>query len=355
MPVTVYAETRCVKAHADALAALGSRALLVTGRAAAARCGALRDVTDALTAHGRSWVLYDEVEENPSIETVMRARAFGLQEGADFVVGIGGGSPMDAAKAIAIMMSHREADASFLYAPPAPMQGLPLATVPTTCGTGSEVTPNAVLTIHARKTKGSSNQRLWPRLALVDADYLRTAPLPLLRATAFDAFAHLIESGLNTNATDYSRVFVHEGLRLWGRSRAALLCDGMPPAAARWDLMNAATLAGMAIAHTGTSLPHALSYGVTYRLHVPHGRAASYFLPGYLREAEKTARDFLLGLAGFSDVEAFAQFYLRACGPEQIPEALLRELTEELLGYEAKLRACPFPADRACILRICGL
>lgn len=355
MPVTVFAEADCVKNHAEALAALGEKALIVTGRSAARRSGALADVEAALRSQGRDFALYDRVEENPSVETVMDARESGLRAGADFVIGIGGGSAMDAAKAAAIMMRRNVQGAEYLYAPAEKQDGLPVATIPTTCGTGSEVTPNAVLTIPARKAKGSSSQRLFPQLALIDVKYLHAAPPALIRGTALDAFAHLIESGLNTNATDYSRVFVEGGLRLWGRSCAALRKDGLPQDDDLWNLMNAATLAGMAIAHTGTSLPHALGYGVTCHLHIPHGRASAYFLPGYLREAGAALNEPLLRLAGFADTAEFTAFYHACCGEETVPPELLRSLTEELLRYDAKLRACPYPATREVIYRICGL
>ena len=103
MPAKVYSEKNCVMNHAAELAALGTRALIVTGKSSARRCGAFADVTQALEKYGVSWVEFAEVEENPSVETIMRARKVGCKVEADFVIGIGGGSPMDAAKAVALM------------------------------------------------------------------------------------------------------------------------------------------------------------------------------------------------------------------------------------------------------------
>lgn len=140
MPAKVYSEANCVMNHSSELAALGTRALIVTGKNSARRCGAFADVTAALEKHGVTWVEFAEVEENPSVETVMRARKVGCKVEADFVIGIGGGSPMDAAKAVALMMKHSGSDWPYLYDKNAETSTLPIALIPTTAGTGSEVT-----------------------------------------------------------------------------------------------------------------------------------------------------------------------------------------------------------------------
>ena len=101
MPVHVFDETDCVRNHAAEFGGRGKKALIVTGRSSAKKNGSLDDVCEALASQETGWSLFDDVEENPSVETVVRAALFGKKEGCDFVVGIGGGSPLDAAKAIA--------------------------------------------------------------------------------------------------------------------------------------------------------------------------------------------------------------------------------------------------------------
>ena len=186
MPVKVYEEPGCVRGHKEVFEAAGEKALLVTGRHSARANGSLENVTSVLDEAGIAYVLYAEVEENPSIETVMKARDYGIAEGADFVVGIGGGSPMDAAKAIAVMMAHPGEDADYLYDSEKaredadPLAGgtavrLPLILIPTTCGTGSEVTGVSVLTIHKKKTKSSLPHKVFADVALIDGKYLAFA------------------------------------------------------------------------------------------------------------------------------------------------------------------------------------
>ena len=114
MPTKVYSERGCVRRYSQEWATLGKKALIVTGKSSA-KNGALMDVLGALHEHGTAVVVFDETEENPSIEMVMRVRELGLRENVDFVIGIGGGSPMDAAKAIALMLYHKEKGAEFLY------------------------------------------------------------------------------------------------------------------------------------------------------------------------------------------------------------------------------------------------
>lgn len=108
IPVKIIEEKGAVKNHGAELASFGKKALIVTGRHSAKSSGALDDVCDALKTEGTGWALFDRVEENPSVDTVMAGRDLGLKEGCDFVIGIGGGSPMDAAKAIAFMMGDRK-------------------------------------------------------------------------------------------------------------------------------------------------------------------------------------------------------------------------------------------------------
>ena len=205
MPVRVYDEKDCVRSHGKELSSFGAHALIVTGRHSAKACGALDDVISVLAENGKTYSIFSEIEENPSVETVLKAAAFGKEEKADFVIGIGGGSPLDAAKAIAFLMYRENGSAADLYDASLPADSLPVIAVPTTCGTGSEVTGVSVLTVHEKKTKQSIPHRIFPKLALVDGKYLCSAPHAMIVNTAVDAFAHMAESYLSVKADDYSK------------------------------------------------------------------------------------------------------------------------------------------------------
>ena len=255
MPTKVYQEKKCVENHSRELAALGTRALIVTGKHSSRINGSLDDVKNALDREKIPYTVFDEVEENPSVETVKKAASLGISAGADFVVGIGGGSPMDAAKAVALLIANPGRDTDFLYQKARSESGVhsadsvhravPVAEVPTTAGTGSEVTPYAILTKNVlpeivlttapgadvrhdfphleRKTKQSISHHIFPALALVDISYLQTASRNNCVYTAVDTLAHLIESHLNSNTTDYSRFYSEMGLRTWAKVKDRLL------------------------------------------------------------------------------------------------------------------------------------
>lgn len=341
MPTKVYSEKNCVSVHGKELSALGKKAMIVTGKHSALRCGALQDVIQALETNGRQYVLFDRVEENPSIETVMEARAIAIESGVDFFIGIGGGSPMDAAKAISMMAANPGADATALYSPEE-LAYFPVACVPTTCGTGSEVTPYAILTRHAHRTKKSISHRICPALALLDAGYLLTLSRSAKVNTCVDALAHLLESYLNANSNDLNRIYSRRGLEVWARFRDRLLQDALTDDD-HWDMLHASMYAGMAITHTGTSLPHGLSYPVTYELGIPHGRAVGIFLGGFVdsypnrEEASET-----ITLLGFRDTAAFRTYLRQLLSFGQLPQELLTTSAEKLLEDPGKLKNYPY-------------
>ncbi len=349
LPVKVSSENGCVANHRQELAALGSKALIVTGKSSAQKNGSLEGVPAAPEAEGRSWVLFDEVEENPSVETVTRAAQLALENGADFVIGIGGGSPLDAAKSIAWLMKN---DSRGLFDESAGSDHVPLAAVPTTCGTGSEATSVSVLTRHELKTKQSMAHPFFFTLSLVDGKYLKDAPLRIIRETAVDALSHMWEGWQNTRSTDFSHMFVKSGLEVWSRSLPVLRGEKEADDADRQNLMNAATMAGMAIAHTKCGVPHALSYGITYHLGVPHGRAVGMFQAGYLEEADPQTRNALLTMAGFRDLDDFDEFFNTFLGRPQVPDWLADEIAEKLAANKPRLAMCPYPMDKDVLLRI---
>ena len=381
MPTEIYNEKNCVENHSRELAGLGKRALVVTGKHSSRINGSLEDVLKALEREKVPCVVFDDIEENPSVETVMRVRDLGLREEADFVIGVGGGSPMDAAKAIALMLANPHWDSSLLYTKPGSREkkilpARPVAEVPTTAGTGSEVTPYAILTRDelpqivlslqkesekgekkafshlVKKTKQSISHRIYPALALVDVRYLQTSSREGCVNTAVDTLAHLIESQLNTNTTDYSRFFSEAGLRTWARVKDRLLRYEIGEEERRL-LMNACTLGGMAITHTGTSLPHGLSYPVTCEMGLPHGKAVGIFLPAFLQgygDSDEVMR--VLSLLEFGSIQSFSEYIRALLGEVTIPDELWSADVDGLLANPAKLKNYPFQLDRERLWRM---
>ena len=176
VPTDIYVEKDCVKNHAKEMLAVGKRALIVTGHSSAKANGSLNDVTEVLNNGGVAYQIFDEVEENPSTDTVGKGAQIARESNADFIIGIGGGSAIDAAKAMALLIVNPGLNADDLHKTPShPLDHAPVVAVPTTCGTGSEATPVAIITNHKINLKKSIPHRIFPMLALVDGKYLASA------------------------------------------------------------------------------------------------------------------------------------------------------------------------------------
>lgn len=317
MPTKVFFGQGCVAHSGDALKSLGSKALLVTGRHSAKVNGSQADVTKKLDELQIPWVLFDKVENNPSVATIRKAAAFAKEKGVDFVIGIGGGSPMDAAKAIALVCTN-DVDDDVLFTGPY-QKPLPIAAVPTTAGTGSEVTKVSVLTNPKAGTKQSINTPLiFPDLAFCDATYTQSVSQTVTIDTAIDALSHAMEGYLSTQATPMSDVWAEEAMRFLGVHLTDL--KGDLSYAVREDLLYGSTLAGMTIAQTGTTMVHSMGYMLTYYKGITHGRANGLLLPAYMQLMEETMADktekiwACLGVADLKDFTAL----MRDLMPEKV-------------------------------------
>lgn len=352
MPTKLYCEKDCVAGHAAELASMGKKALIVTGRSSAKKNGSLDDTAAALEKYGVGYVLFDRVEENPSVETVLEGAAFGRENGTDFVIGVGGGSAIDAAKGMALMLANPDKPWCFMYES-TPAEALPVAAVPTTCGTGSEVTGVSVITRHDLKTKVSLKHKIFPCLALCDGKYLMSAPRSLIVNTAVDTLSHLIESAVNVLSDRFSDMSTYQGLKLWAECRPFLEGEALTAEGAE-KLMAASSLAGISIAQTGTTIPHSLSYMLTYGEHIPHGPAVGAFEAAYLDCAEDALKERVLEAAGFGSCGELGEFISRLA-PIDPDRELLRQSAESVIAKPEKLALCPFGTSPAVIMKIAGL
>ena len=302
MPVQIFSGEYAVEKHASALA-LGKHALIVTGRRSAIASGALDDVQDVLNAQGIASTVFDKITENPLASTCREGGALCRVIGADFVIGIGGGSALDAAKAIAAFAVCPDADEDGIYTAAIPANGmLPIAAIPTTAGTGSEANPYAILTLPGGDKKKTFKHipGSYPRIALLDPRYTYSLNENYTVSTALDALAHALESYLSPKATDSSDVFAaYAAGEIWdvlfcgADSEGEKDAGGFTPAQRR-RLCYAACAAGIAINRTGTGFPHPLGYSITLSEGIPHGRACAAFEGAYilcnLRTEEGKAR-----------------------------------------------------------------
>ena len=284
MPTKVVCGRDCVREQGALFKPLGSSALIVTGKSSA-KNGALADVLAALAGNGQTATVFDGVIPNPTVACVRAGVALLKAAGADFVVAIGGGSPMDAAKAIATLAVQERTDEEIFAGGYAP-EALPMAHVPTTAGTGSEVTPYSILTNDAGQTKTSiTSPAMFPRVAFLDGKYMEHLPAASTVNTALDAFSHAVEGMLSRNATPMSDMLAKESLRilypLLKKTAGALTLRE------RDALLYASMLAGMTIAQSGTTAVHGMGYPLTYFYDIDHGRANGLLLGETFRLCER--------------------------------------------------------------------
>lgn len=285
IPTRLITGRDCIRQNAALLADCGTRALLITGRSAARRSGALADVTAALEAGGIPWALYDRIPQNPTLAGCQAAAALGVEFRADLVIGIGGGSALDAAKAVAVLVANPGMTQAELYSLHWPISPLPIVCVGTTAGTGSEVTAVAVLTRPDGTKKSITADSLFPTLSITDPGYTASMSDYFTRSTAVDALAHCIESYFSRRANAISKAWALEGVRVLLPELKILAEYGSAGLNHhnRAALYHGSICGGFAISVTGTAFPHTIGYPLTEQFGLPHGVACAVFLPDFLR------------------------------------------------------------------------
>lgn len=260
-------------------ARLGRKALLVTGRTAMRETGVLERVCRLLSAAGVEWAVFDEVVPDPSWDMVNKAVCRARQLDIDLVVGLGGGSVLDVGKLVACLAPGSRSVEIFDQALSCATKGIPYIALPTTAGSGSEVTCYAVLEEPERAAKrGLRGAGLFPDVALVDPALTVYMPRELTLHTGLDALAHAIEAYTSRRANLVSDFFCETVIRLIGKNLPAAVRDGSA-SVPRQNMMLASLLAGMALTNSGVGVAHSLSHALGPKANLPHGRACILLLP----------------------------------------------------------------------------
>lgn len=287
IPVKIISGRGCLQDNAAALIQ-GHRAVIVCGAHGAAASGALGDVCRVLDDAQVGYMIFDKVTENPPLATCFDGGQAAHAFGADFVIGIGGGSSLDSAKAIAAFAANPGIEPEQLFDSSAlnsPL--LPLVLIPTTAGTGSEANPYAVMTLPDGLRKRSFNHPgAWARVAFLDPAYTDSLPHRATVSCALDAFAHGLESYMSPKSTELSSMMAMYAMRgIWDvLTRYPENFD----AEMRETLLYCSCAAGIAISVTGTGFPHPLGYPLTLIDGIPHGAACAIFDGDYIEYNERT-------------------------------------------------------------------
>jgi alcohol dehydrogenase len=257
----------------------GGKKILLVVDPGFAKGGPLEKVTLPLEKEGLSFVLFDAVEPEPRAEVADRCGELAKKEKCDFVLGVGGGSAMDTAKAAAILATNEGRARDFQGLNKVPKPGLPKGMIPTTAGTGSEVTFTAVFINEEEKKKAGINSPfLYPELSILDPELTLSLPAAVTASTGMDALAHAIESYTSKAAGSISEMFSVEAIRQIGKSLRQAVHHGsdLP---ARSNMLLGSLLAGIGLANAGVTAVHSLAYPLGGIFRVPHGVANALLLP----------------------------------------------------------------------------
>jgi alcohol dehydrogenase class IV len=336
----------------DIVAEYGKRCLLVTVPVFDALAPVFDKIKDSLKTAGVEVFHFDGVVPNPTTDSVDAGTDMAIKNKVDVVLGVGGGSSMDTAKAISVGATHegRAWDYRLFSDKKITEKRLPIITVTTTSGTGSQVTPVSVVTNPAEKSKFALvDKLLCPSVSIIDPELMLTVPKHITASTGFDVFAHAFESYIHKNASVYTDVHAIEAIKRVIDYLPVLMQDGSNREA-REEMAWADTLAGLCIANAGTTLPHGIGMAIGgHAPHVMHGEALAVTYPEfaqytYAHSIEKfanIARMFNPALKNESDEVAAERFseeiskFLKAIGMYfsfedlKVPESELEAIADD--------------------------
>lgn len=256
----------------------GSHAFIISGPHLA-KMGLVEKAADYLKTVDIKTDAFTEIEANPSVATVEKATEKFKESGADFIVAFGGGSPMDVAKAVGVVAKYGGSITEYEGAHKVPGPIIPLIAIPTTAGTGSEVTAFSVITDYSRDYKLTVfSYELLPAYAILDAELITTAPASVAAACGIDAFIHAEEAYISTAASPFSDAMAEKAMALIGKNIRRFVANRGDMEAAE-AMMVGSLFAGIAFSFARLGNVHAMSHPVSAFFDVPHGVANAVLLP----------------------------------------------------------------------------
>lgn len=334
----------------EAVAGLGKKALLLTyGDGSMRSTGTLDKVTDLLSDAGISVTVDEGVEPNPDSEYVDRMAVAARKERYSFVIGLGGGSAIDAAKSVAILATNDTSVMDFLPGGKNPfMEGvndaLPIVAIPTTAGTGSEVTHIAVISDRRNHYKpGMVHPSLYPTISIVDPELMLSAPKGVTASTGADVLFHAMEGYLSRGANPYTDMVAEEAIRLTVANLEKAYVDGSN-LEARTKMAWACTLAGIPLDQANVVAIHALGHGISGHTNAAHGKTMAALGPAYLSYTYKSdpARYAKVAIMLGEMPEGKSEMELAASSAEALRKLLAKvdlDITASSLGVTEEMVA----------------
>ncbi len=295
----------------------GNKCLLVTTPAFPAVEEQYRKVKSILTDSGLEVAHFDQVLPNPTTEIITAGAEIAKSIGAEVIIGLGGGSSMDSAKAIAVEATHEGSCWDYLFYKKEPTDAtLPIIAISTTSGTGSQVTQVAVVTNTEERDKSALyHPIIYPNVCIIDPELMLTVPKRVTAATGFDALCHSFESTLNPGSSEYINTMAFRSIEIVAETLPYLL-ENLDDQEARSKMAMADTYGGLCIANAGVTLPHGVGMAISGMYpNVPHGESLAIIYPEFSRfthenaipEFSRLGRIFNSSLESESDKDAAAK------------------------------------------------
>ena len=272
-----------VKTIGAEVKAKGAKRVLIVTDKGVIGAGLLKSIEESFKAAKINYDIFDKVEPDPRYEIVADCVKMAENARAQMLVGIGGGSPMDITKTAAIMLTNKGPIGAYFGINLIPKPGLPTILIPTTAGTGSEVTPIAILSDEGEKLKkGIVSPYLFPAIGILDPELTIGLPPQVTAATGMDALIHAIEAYTSINASTITDMYCIKAIELLYKNIRIAFAKG-DNLDARTAMMEGALLAGIAFANAGVTAVHAFAYPIGAEFHIPHGIANTLMLPHVIR------------------------------------------------------------------------
>ncbi len=279
VPQNIVAGKGTIKKLPEVAAKLGGKKAFIISGPHLNKIGAVAACEALLADAGITAAAFTDCEANPSVETVDKATALFKESGADFIVAYGGGSPMDVAKAVGVLAKFGGSITEYEGAHKVPGAIVPLIAIPTTAGTGSEVTAFSVITDHSRQYKLTVfSYKLLPAYAILDADLITTVPASVAAACGMDALIHALEAYVSTAASPFSDAMAEKAMELIGGNIRRYVANRTDIEAAQAMLVGS-LFAGIAFSFARLGNVHAMSHPVSAHFNVAHGVANAILLP----------------------------------------------------------------------------
>ncbi|MCL1858639.1 MAG: iron-containing alcohol dehydrogenase [Oscillospiraceae bacterium] len=296
MPVEIIFDKNCVLKNKEKFNGF-KKLFIVSDKSSAILSGALNDIMSIVKDTKAEFYIFDNIQENPLLSVCYEGGKAACDFGADLIIGIGGGSPLDAAKVIAFFAANPDRTPEDLFNLPYENPSLPIFAIPTTAGTGSEANPYAIMTLDGQDLKKTFTYiKSYAQTAFLDPKYTLSLPYNVTVSTALDALCHCIESYLSVKSTPFSIAYASLGIKSVYHNLEKLIDLKDKPISeidysVREELLLGSLCGGIAINTTGTCFPHPLGYNITLINGLPHGKACALFIGEFLNIHETAAKN----------------------------------------------------------------